>query len=89
MKNNLHFAPRGDDTGNVDAGDASASLYNINEDNIDPTANSERTGITPGQNVEDLRGAMHGDPEADLDGDAGDATRTNSGNAGRADGTSV
>jgi len=89
MKYIKHFAPRGDDTGDVDAGDASASLYNINEDNIDPTANQQRTGIAPGADVDDLRAAKHGNPNASLDGDAADVTGEDSGTKDQVDETSV
>ncbi len=89
MRYNSFFTPRGDDTGDVDAGDASASLYNINEDNIDQTANQQRTGITPDTQADDLRAAKHGNPDAGLDGDAEDATGKDSGTKGRADETSV
>lgn len=87
--NSKYFSPRNDDTGNVDAGDASASLYNLNEDNIDQSANQQRTGLTPGEDVEGLRAAKHGNPDASIDGDAEDITGKDSGTRNRADETSV
>lgn len=48
--------------GNINAGDASASLYKN-----DAADDKQEEELHPGQNVDDLREAMHGDPDLDPD----------------------
>lgn len=89
MNHIFQYTPGMGENNSVDAGDASAALYQNNEKTMESSANKQKTGLQPGQNADELREAKHGNPDASLDGNAEDATGTDSGNATALDETSV
>ena len=54
------------DQGQDDAGDASASLYR-NEETMDNGAEKKIASLRPGENIDDLQAAKHGNPDKDID----------------------
>ena len=66
MANNPVYYRPSNDQGQDDAGDASASLYK-NEQTMDEGAKQPVSSLRPGENVDDLRAAEHGDPDKDVD----------------------